>query len=138
MKILRVTQQQYDDFAVDGLVSSTIVDNDLVVLGQRFPLDDPDLADGIIQLEVEPPTLRVLMGATHRDAVRWCDERGIRRNEIGRTVFPSSGEPDQLRGRRGPAEIIYGDFTGSHRNFAQWHRMVTLLNSATTTERNPE
>lgn len=137
MKILHVTQQQYDDFAVDGLVSSTIVGNELVVLGQHFPLDDPELADGMIQLEVVPPTLRVLMGATHRDAVEWCREHGIRRSEIGRTVFPSSGEPDQLRGRRGPAEIIYGDFTGSYRNFTEWHRMVTLLN-ATHTERNPE
>lgn len=44
----------------------------------------------------------ILIGATHRDAVAWCDEHLIHRSEIGRTVFASRmHREDTLRGRPG-------------------------------------
>lgn len=78
--------------------------------------------------------ITVLMGATLRDAQYWCDEQQIPRSEIGKTVLPSSFDPGLLRGRRERVRMVYGAFTGSHRNFAEWHRGMTALNQMNPTE----
>jgi len=58
--------------------------------------------------ERNPDTLYILYGANVRMAAEFCRDRGMPPTEIGRHVFPTSMDPDRLRGRRGPVEFVYG------------------------------
>lgn len=59
----------------------------------------------------------LLVGANMRMAHYWMDERGMRRSQLGRTVFTTSMDEHVLRGRRGPIELVWADERG--RAFAE-------------------
>lgn len=59
----------------------------------------------------------VLVGANIQMAHYWMDERGMRRSQLGRTVFTTSMDEHVLWGRRGPIELVWADERG--RAFAE-------------------